>query len=116
MMITSANKMFSQSFQLDKNVTSVNGILVTADLEDLLYYRGTQKIELNSREIFPEDYESKLLITGINISPNDKYYRTGGLPVGNGILKVEYRDSDHSRMKFEPYLVSIYLDYEQSDL
>jgi hypothetical protein len=106
--ITSADKTFSQSFELD--------ILLTADKEDMLYYRGSQKIEVNKQEVFPENYHSKLLMCGINVPPNSRYYNTGNLPVGNGIVKVEYQDKNDTRLPFENYLVSIYLDCEQKEI
>ena len=114
--ITTADKVYSQSFELDKTITFIKGILLTADKEDLLYYRGSQKIEVNKQEVFPEDYASKLLMTGINISPNQRYYDTGNLPVGNGIVKIEYRDQNDTRLAFEPYRISIYLDCEQKEI
>jgi hypothetical protein len=114
--ITAADKIYSQSYELDKTITFIKGILLTADKEDLLYYRGSQKIEVNKQEVFPEGYESKLLMTGINISPNQRYYDTGNLPVGNGIVKIEYRDQNDTRLPFEPYRISIYLDCEQKEI
>jgi hypothetical protein len=114
--ITGADKMYSQSFELDKTITFIKGILLTADKEDMLYYRGSQKIEVNKQEVFPEDYASKLLMSGINISPNQRYYDTGNLPVGNGIVKIEYKDQNDTRLAFEPYRISIYLDCEQKEL
>lgn len=114
--ITAADKVYSQSFELDKTITFIKGILLTADKEDLLYYRGSQKIEVNKQEVFPEDYASKLLMTGINISPNQRYYDTGNLPVGNGIVKIEYKDQNDTRLVFEPYRISIYLDCEQKEI
>lgn len=114
--ITAADKTYSQSFELDKTITFIKGILLTADKEDALYYRGSQKIEVNKQEVFPEGYESKLLMSGINISPNQRYYVLDNLAVGNGIVKIEYRDQNDSRLSFEPYRVSIYLDCEQKEL
>lgn len=114
--ITSGDKVFSQTFELDKNITFIKGVLLTADKEDLLYYRGSQKIEVNKQEVFPEEYESKLLMTGINVSPNNRYYNTGNLPVGNGLVKMEYKDRNDTRLSFEPYRVSLYLDCEQNEL
>ncbi|MBO9565548.1 MAG: hypothetical protein J7621_22415 [Niastella sp.] len=114
--ITTADKVYSQTFELDKTITFIKGILLTADKEDMLYYRGSQKVEVNKQEVFPEEYESKLLMTGINISPNQRYYNTGSLPVGNGLVKVEYKDRNDTRLNFEPYRISIYLDCEQNEL
>jgi hypothetical protein len=107
--VTEPNKNFSKSFDLDKTIQNVKGILFTSDKDDLLYYRGSQKVEINKQEIFPENYESKLLMTGINVAPNQRYYDIGNVAVGNGVVKVEYKDSDDSRTLFENYRVSIYL-------
>jgi hypothetical protein len=114
--VTAGDRIFSQTFELDKNIIFIKGILLTADKEDLLYFRGSQRIELNKQEVFPENYESKLLMCGINVSPNSRYYNTGNLPVGNGLLKIEYQDRNDTRLAFETYRVSIYLDCEQTEL
>lgn len=110
--ITSAGGLHSKTFELDKTVTAVHGLLFASDRDDLAYYRGSAKVELNSDELFPEGYETKLLMTGLNVSPNDRFYILGGVPPGNFKLKVEYRDSPDSRLQFVPYRVSVYLDVE----
>lgn len=110
--VTSANALHTKTFELDKNVTAVHGILFASDRDDLMYYRGSAKVELNSDELFPEGYESKLLMTGLNVSPNDRYYNLGAVPPGNFKLKVEYRDKPDARLQFAGYRVSVYLDVE----
>ena len=113
--VTEADKTFSKTFELDKTIAFVKGILFTSDKDDLLYYRGSQKVEINKQEIFPENYESKLLMTGINVAPNQRYYDAGDLPVGNGSVKVEYKDTSDGRTGFEPYRISIYLKCELAE-
>jgi hypothetical protein len=108
--VTEPDKIFSKSFELDKNIISVKGILFTSDKDDLLYYRGSQKVEINKEEIFPENYESKLLLSGINVSPNNRYYDLGSQPAGNGTIKVEYKDTEDTRAAFVPYRVSLYVE------
>ena len=108
--VTEPDKIFSKSFELDKNIVSVKGILFTSDKDDMLYYRGSQKVEINKEEIFPENYESKLLFSGINVSPNNRYYDLGNQPAGNGTIKVEYKDTDDTRAAFVPYRVSLYVE------
>ncbi|HEX9510600.1 MAG TPA: hypothetical protein VF939_08955 [Puia sp.] len=114
--VTAANGTFSQTFDLDKTIIGVYGILFTSDREDLLYYRGSQRIEINRDEVFPESYETRLLMSGINVSPNDRYYNLGGIPPGNGKVKVDYKDMDTSLAAFAAYRVSLYLDCETIDL
>jgi hypothetical protein len=108
--VTEPDKIFSKSFELDKNIASVKGILFTSDKDDMLYYRGSQKVEINKEEIFPENYESKLLLSGINVSPNNRYYDLGNQPAGNGTIKVEYKDTEDTRAAFVPYRVSLYVE------
>lgn len=113
--VTAAQQTVSQTFELDKNITHVKGILITSDKDDLMYYRGSQRIEMNKSEIVPEHYESKLLMSGINLSPNLRYYEIGELPAGNGQVKITYTDREDTRMPFEAYRVSLYLNCVQID-
>jgi hypothetical protein len=110
--ITEAGAIKREQFELDKNVSKVNAILLTSDKEEQLYNRGSQKIEINGQEIFPEKYESKLLMSGLAVSPNEKYYRLPQVAVGNRIMKVEFTDSNDSRSTFSSYRVSVYLEME----
>lgn len=114
--VTEANKTVSKSFELDKNITAVKGVLITSDRDDLLYFRGSQKIEINKEEYFPENYESKLLMSGVNVSPRQRYYDLGSVHPGNGSVKVTYTDSEHLTAKFTAYRVSLYLDCEMEDI
>jgi hypothetical protein len=113
--VTQGDAVHSKTFELDKNITLVHGILFTSDRDDLLYYRGSNKVEINGQEIFPEEYESKLLMTGLNVSPNERFYNLGGMQPGNGKVKIEFRDNPEERLGFSNYRVSIYLDCEIKD-
>ena len=110
--ITAADSPYVSVFELDKSIKYIRGLLLTSDKDDLLYYRGSQKIEINRLEIFPDGYESKLLMTGINCSPNDRYFEIGDVPVGNAQIKVTYQDTSDGRTQFVAYRVSLYLDCE----
>src|SRR6185369_18013243 len=113
--VTAANQNLTKNFELDKNIKAVKGVLVTSDKDDLLYYRGTQKIEINKEEYFPENYESNLLMSGINVSPKQRYYDLGNVNPGNGSVKVVYQDTEDARAPFSPYRVSLYMDCEMED-
>lgn len=113
--IAAARDSVNKTFELDKNIKAVKGVLVTSDKDDLLYYRGTQKIEINNSEFFPDNYESKLLMSGINVPPKHRYYDIGSVSPGNGIIKLSYTDTEDGRTRFEPYRVSLYVDCEMED-
>ena len=113
--VTTANTVHSKTFELDKNISAIYGLLFTSNRDDLMYYRGSQKVEINREEIFPENYESKLLMTGLNVSPNERYYKINGMSPGNGKVKVDFKDTNDDRLPFETYRVSLYLDCEISE-
>ena len=112
LVITVADQTYSQTLELDKTIAFVKGILVACNKPELSYYRGSQKIEINRQEVFPEGYASMLLMSGINCPMNSRYYDTGNMPIGNGQVKVTYKDVTNSRAAFEPYVVTIHLDCE----
>lgn len=113
--ITEVKQTVTKTFELDKNIKAVRGVLVTSDKDDLLYYRGTQRIEINKEEYFPENYESKLLMSGINVSPKQRYYDLGNVNPGNGTIKLTYTDNEDGRTYFQAYRVSLYVDCEMED-
>lgn len=106
--ITSANETYKGQWELDKYADILYGVVVTSDSEESLYYRGTQKVQLNDQELFPEGFESKLLMAGLSVPPNDRMVKTGVHPTGNGRIEVWYTDKDHSQRSFVPYRVSFY--------
>ncbi|MBL7760946.1 MAG: hypothetical protein JNK08_09665 [Sediminibacterium sp.] len=107
---------FTSTFELDKNVSAIHGLLVTSDKDDLLYYRGSQRIEINREEIFPEKYESKLLMSGLGVAPDERFYSLGKLEPGNYKVKVDFTDTSHITVDFEIYRVSLYLDCEITEI
>lgn len=105
----------SGKFELDKTVKTISGLVITSDREDLLFFRGEQKIEINGKEYFPEDYESKLLMVSLNVPPNKRYYDLKNTEPGNGIINFSYTDRNHLQAPFLPYRVSLYVQCEVED-
>jgi len=105
----------SGKFELDKTVSTISGLLITSDREDLIFFRGEQKIEINGKEYFPEDYESKLLMVSLNVPPNNRYYDLKNAEPGNGIINFSYTDRNHLQAPFMPYRVSLYVQCEVED-
>jgi hypothetical protein len=103
----------NKKFDLDKNVKLVRGIMLSSNYPNLLFYRGSQRIEISGEEIFPENYESKLLMSGLSVAPDEKFRTLGnGVVAGNGELKVQYKDTVNTRAPFESYSVTIILQCE----
>jgi hypothetical protein len=112
--VDAAGELYSKKFDLDKNVALVRGIILSSDRSNLLYYRGSQRIEISGDEIFPEDYESKLLMSGISVPPDQRFRSLGdGVIAGNGVVKIQFKDSGiASGIAFAPYKVIIILQCE----
>lgn len=108
MLITAANQVFKGEFELDKNAEFLYGILLTTSNEPRLYYRGSQKIQLNDSELFPENFESKLLMSGLGVSPNQRVAMLGRVKRGNGKIDIWYKDTPHPSATFAAYTVSFY--------
>jgi hypothetical protein len=103
----------SKKFDLDKNVKLVLGILLSSDRPNLLFYRGSQRIEISGDELFPEGYESKILMSGLSVAPDQKFRSLGnGAVAGNGEVKILYQDTPNPNAVFQPYKVSIILQCE----
>lgn len=114
--VTTAGAVHTKSIELDKNVVKILGYNFTSDRIDLAYNRGTQRLEINRDEIFAENYETKHLIALATVPLNLRYYRIkGGIEPGNYIVKVEYKDNEHSQFPFSDYRVSLNLDLEIDD-
>lgn len=113
--VTAANQSYTLNIELDKSIKAIKGFLFTSDKDDLLYYRGSQRIEINNKEHFPDNYESKLFMSGIVVPPANRYYPMNNLNPGNGLIKIKYQDQDDGRTVFTPYRVSFYLDLENEN-
>jgi hypothetical protein len=99
-------------FELDKMAKVIKGIKITSDREDLLFYRGTQKIEINGKERFEENYESKNLQCSLNVDVNNRYKDMQDTETGNGSVVITYTDNAHPLYAFSAYRVSLYVQYE----
>jgi hypothetical protein len=108
--VTAANQTITKTFDLDKDITAIKGLLITSDRDDLLYYRGSQRIEISKEEFFPDAYESKLLMSGISVAPRERYYDLGNVNPGNRSIRVDYKDANHALAPFTAYRVSFYFD------
>ena len=108
--VNTPNQSYPMVFELDRSIKIVRGLLMSADQPNMMFYRGSQQITLNGLELFPAGYESKLLMSGISIPPDQKYVDLGDVLAGNGELKLNFVDADNPMQYFSPYIVSIYLN------
>lgn len=108
--VKTGDETYKESFEVDKHAGKILGITLISDYDELLYYRGSQKIKINEKEIYPEGYESKLLMQGLNVPVNERIIFLGEdiLP-GNRKVELEYKDTNHPYASFIPYKVKLYV-------
>ncbi len=108
--VTSANTSFKERLEVDKHAVKILGIAIASNFDDRIYYRGSQKISINEKEIYPEGYESKMLVNGTNVSVNERMITLGEeIEVGNRKVEIDYKDTDHPNAPFTPYRVRLYV-------
>lgn len=106
--VTTADDVVKRTFEVDASAETIEGVILTTDNDPLLYYRGSQMLKVNEFEYLPEGFESRLLMTGLNVPPADRLLPIG-LPAGNGEVVLHYKDTDHPSAPFQPYRVSLYV-------
>ena len=112
--VDNPDQSYTKKFELDRNIRLVTGIQMSSNSPVNLFYRGSQKIEINGEELYPENYESRLLMSSINVAPDQRFIDLGnGVLSGNGEVKLLYKDQSGSFSNpFQPYNVSIILRCE----
>lgn len=108
--ITSAGSKISKVFELDKTVVKVMGIAFASEKPDLLYHRGYARVEINSREYFPDNHAVQRLMNGVDTNMEDRYWKLKDVILGNGHVKLDYTDKNDGRTVFAAYTVQLYLD------
>jgi len=110
--VTAANQTFKESFEVDKHVSKIIGIAFSANIDGMPYFRGSQRIAINEKEIYPEGYESKMLMQGFNIPVNERIIKFGEgeeIEPGNRKVEIEYKDQDHPSIPFSAYKIRLYV-------
>lgn len=101
-------------WELPKKTKFVKGIQLTSDYPDSLYYRGSQRIEIGGEEIFPEGFESRILMSSLSVAPRERFFDLGKVLPGDLSVKVRYQDNPHGRTRIDDgYHVSVILLLEE---
>ncbi|KAA1244523.1 hypothetical protein [Aquimarina sp. RZ0] len=88
------------NFELPKHTQLVKGIQLISDYPDRLYYRGKQRIEIGGEELFPDSFESKILMSSLSVAPRERFFELGDVLPGDLSVKLRFEDKDHSNAPF----------------
>lgn len=88
-------------FELPKHTRMVRGLQLLADYPDKLYYRGRGRIEIGGEELFPDKFESKILMSSLSVAPRERFFDLGDVLPGDLSVKIRFEDTDHPRAPFE---------------
>lgn len=111
--VTEAGKTVRKTFEVDKSVVSIQAVALQSNREELMYYRGTFKLEINKDEIFSDETSAKKIYALPSVDANHRPYRIGNVATGNGLIAFDYTDNEDGRTVFAPYTVSLMIDGER---
>lgn len=103
------------NLELPKHTKYIKGLQLISDFSDKLYYRGSQRIEIGGDEIFPEGFDSKLLMSSISVAPKGRFFDLGEVLPGDLSVKIRFQDTAHTKAEFgEGYRVSLIVLIEEN--
>jgi hypothetical protein len=113
--VTAAGQTFKKTFELDKSVKAITHYTILSNREDLTYYRGSFRLEINKDEIAPEGYSVKKVMCWPSVSADARLKSIGRRETGNGQISFEYTDTNDGLTAFAPYTVTLSVEGERED-
>ncbi|TAL55244.1 MAG: hypothetical protein EPN86_03440 [Nanoarchaeota archaeon] len=100
---------FPISAETDKAYKKVTGIQFNSTDSNALKDTVFSKFEIDSNEIFPDGFEVKLIQTGLEVTPNERFYKVDERAEGSTVAG-SYKDAGNAAAY--PYNAYIYLRLE----
>ena len=100
---------FPISAESDKTYKKITGIQFTTTDTSALKDAVFSRFEIDSNDIYPDGFETKLLVTGDGVSPNDRFYELDERADGSTITGIF---TDAGNAGGYPYNARIYFKLE----
>lgn len=113
--VTAAGQTFKKTFELDKSVKAITHYTILSNREDLAYYRGSFRLDINKDEIAPEGYSVKKVMCWPSVSADTRLKSIGRRTTGNGLISFDYTDTNDGLTAFQPYTVTLSVEGERED-
>jgi hypothetical protein len=98
----------------DKLYKRITGIAITTPYSTFLLNMSSLSLQVNDKEIFPDDFEIRLLTFSEAVPVNERFYQLDE-PADGSTIKGKFKDSNYSNNTF-PYTVNLYLKLEERNL
>jgi len=98
----------------DKLYKKITGMTITTPSNAPNLNMSTLSLQVNDKEIFPDDFEIRLLTCDQSVPVNERFYVLDELADGSTI-KGKFRDGNVGGITF-PYTVNLYLKLEEKNL
>ena len=98
----------------DKMYKKITGILVSFPYHVWFLHKSCLSLQINDKEIFPDDFEVKLVTYGMGIPTNELFYQVDEEANGSTI-KGKFRDGGEMLGISFPYTANIYLRLEEKN-
>jgi hypothetical protein len=98
----------------DKLYKKITGMTITTPSTVPNLNMSTLSLQVNDKEIFPDDFEIRLLTCDQSVPVNERFYVLDELADGSTI-KGKFRDGNVGGITF-PYTVNLYLKLEEKNL
>lgn len=108
--IPNAEALVSVTVNTDKLYKHISGLLITMPFDIPASDKCQCSININDNEIFPENFEVKLLVSDLAIPVNERFYGIEELAEGSTV-KVKFKDGGNAPNY--PYQASVYLKLEE---
>ncbi len=98
------------SADMDKMYKQLTGLYASLP-EDKAVPGTSIELKIADKEIFPEGFELKMITTGLNVAPKDRFYeKVKEEAAGN---RIEGRLTDSGKADSYPYVAKLYLRLEE---
>jgi hypothetical protein len=98
----------------DRMYKRITGILVCFPFYAYFLQRSSMSLLINDKEIFPEEFDVKLISYGVGIPPNEMFYQVDEEASGSTI-KAKFKDSGDTMGFPYPYSANLYLRLEDKN-
>ena len=109
--IPAAGEMVNINANTDKLYKKITGILVTVPHMVSFLNRSTLNLLLNDKELFPDDFEVKLITCDSYVPTNERFYLLDEIADGSTV-KGKFKDGADAGVVY-PYTANIYLKLEE---